>query len=66
MLDSIFIGLSGLTGFSEGLKNISNNVANVNTPGFGWGYLRVTITATQLTARTAFSGTWQDSFSIGG
>ena len=37
-----------------------------NTPGFGWGYLRVTITATQLTARTAFSGTWQDSFSIGG
>src|SRR5206468_2048173 len=37
-----------------------------NTPGYGWGYLRVTITATQLTARTAFSGTWQDSFSIGG
>ena len=37
-----------------------------NTPGCGWGYLRVTITATQLTARTVFSGTWQDSFSIGG
>src|SRR5213592_3516084 len=37
-----------------------------NTPGYGWGYLRVTITATQLTARTAFSGSWQDSFSIGG
>ena len=37
-----------------------------NTPGYGWGYLRVTITATQLTARTVFSGTWQDTFSIGG
>jgi flagellar hook protein FlgE len=34
MLDSIYIGLTGLTGFSDGLKNISNNVANVNTPGF--------------------------------
>jgi len=37
-----------------------------NTPGFGWGYLRVTISATQLSARTVFSGTWQDTFSIGG
>ena len=34
MLDTIYIGLTGLTGFSDGLKNISNNVANVNTPGF--------------------------------
>src|SRR3954466_16002242 len=34
MLDSIYIGLTGLTGFSEGLRNISNNVANVNTPGY--------------------------------
>jgi len=37
-----------------------------NTPGYGWGYLRVTISATQLTARTVFSGTWQDTFSIEG
>lgn len=37
-----------------------------NTPGFGWGYLRVSITATKLTAMTAFSGTWQDTFTIGG
>lgn len=40
MLDSIYIGLSGLTGFSEGLRNISNNVANVNTPGFKGTELR--------------------------
>jgi flagellar hook protein FlgE len=34
MLDSIYVSLTGLTGFSDGLKNISNNVANINTPGF--------------------------------
>jgi flagellar hook protein FlgE len=34
MIDSIFIGTSGLQGFSKGLKVISNNVANLNTPGF--------------------------------
>lgn len=34
MLDSIFIGTSGLQTFSADLKVISNNVANLNTPGF--------------------------------
>jgi len=34
MLDSIYVGLTGLTGFSNGLRNISNNVANINSPGF--------------------------------
>ena len=34
MLDSILIGMSGMEGFSKGLKVISNNVANLNTPGF--------------------------------
>jgi flagellar hook protein FlgE len=34
MFDSIFIGMSGLQSFSKGLKVISNNVANLNTPGF--------------------------------
>lgn len=34
MLDSLFIGTSGLQSFSAGLKVISNNVANLNTPGF--------------------------------
>jgi flagellar hook protein FlgE len=34
MLDTIYIGMSGLTSFSKGLSNISNNVANLNTTGF--------------------------------
>lgn len=34
MLDSIYIGMTGLLGYSRGLKVISNNVANLNTPGF--------------------------------
>lgn len=34
MFDSIHIGTSGLQAFSVGLKVISNNVANLNTPGF--------------------------------
>jgi flagellar hook protein FlgE len=34
MLGAIFIGLSGLSAYSRGLKTISNNVANLNTPGF--------------------------------
>lgn len=34
MLDSIFIGMSGLTGYSKGLRVIGNNLTNVNTPGF--------------------------------
>jgi flagellar hook protein FlgE len=34
MLTSINIGTSGLIGFSKELQTISNNVANLNTPGF--------------------------------
>lgn len=34
MLESIYIGLTGLSTFSKGLTNISNNVSNLNTPGF--------------------------------
>jgi flagellar hook protein FlgE len=34
MLDSIHIGMSGLTGYSQGLRVIANNTANLNTPGF--------------------------------
>ena len=34
MLDTIYIGMSGLTSFSRGLSNISSNVANLNTTGF--------------------------------
>ncbi|MGH8038010.1 MAG: flagellar hook protein FlgE [Pseudomonas sp.] len=34
MLESIYIGMSGLTAHAKGLQTISNNVANINTPGF--------------------------------
>ena len=34
MIDSIIIAESGLTGFEQGLRTISNNTANLNTPGF--------------------------------
>ena len=34
MLQSFFNGLSGLFSFSRGLNTVSNNVSNMNTPGF--------------------------------
>ncbi len=34
MFQSFFNGLSGMFNFSKSLDNVSNNVANMNTPGF--------------------------------
>ncbi|MCF1441343.1 flagellar hook protein FlgE [Ralstonia nicotianae] len=34
MLDSIYIAMTGLHGYEEGLRVISNNTTNMNTPGF--------------------------------
>src|SRR3569832_2182002 len=34
MLDSIDIAMTGLQGYSQGLKVIANNTVNLNTPGF--------------------------------
>jgi flagellar hook protein FlgE len=34
MLSTIYAALSGMLGFSKGLDVISNNIANLNTPGF--------------------------------
>ena len=34
MFSSVFSALSGMLGFSKGLDVVSNNVANMNTPGF--------------------------------
>ncbi|MGC3963601.1 MAG: flagellar hook-basal body complex protein [Rhodocyclaceae bacterium] len=34
MLDSIYVGMTGLNGFSKGLRVIANDTANLNTPGF--------------------------------
>lgn len=34
MLGAIYIGLSGMNAYAKGLQTISNNVANLNSPGF--------------------------------
>ena len=34
MLDSIYIAMTGLRGFENGLRAIAHNTANLNTPGF--------------------------------
>ena len=34
MFGSIYIGLSGLNAYSQGLKAVSNNVSNLNSAGF--------------------------------
>ncbi|MBX3625334.1 MAG: flagellar basal-body rod protein FlgF [Rhizobacter sp.] len=34
MIESIYVGMSGLMGYSQGLRVIANNTANLNTPGF--------------------------------
>ncbi len=42
MIDSIFIAMSGLSEHQRGLKTISNNVANMNTPGYKGATLNFT------------------------
>jgi flagellar hook protein FlgE len=34
MLASIYVAMTGLNGYSKGLRVIANNTANINTPGF--------------------------------
>lgn len=34
MFETIYIGMSGLSGYAKGLRVIGNNLTNVNTPGF--------------------------------
>jgi flagellar hook protein FlgE len=40
MLGLIYTGMSGLGGFADGMRVISNNLTNVNTPGFKSGQLQ--------------------------
>ncbi|HYD61590.1 MAG TPA: flagellar hook-basal body complex protein [Noviherbaspirillum sp.] len=56
MLDTIFIGMSGLTGYSKGLRVIGNNLTNVNTPGFKGSQLQFADLFYQGSANTAGSG----------
>src|SRR2546425_5444397 len=34
MFESVYVGMTGLESYAKGLNVISNNVANLNTPGF--------------------------------
>jgi flagellar hook protein FlgE len=59
MFDSVHIGLSGLQAFSKGLKVVSNNVANLNTPGFKSTDLRFGDLYYQAEGGTGGNGTSQ-------
>ena len=66
MLGAIFIGLSGLSAYSRGLKTISNNVANLNTPGFKASSVRFTDAFTGASNGARYVGGLGSSFSGGG
>jgi len=51
MLESIYIGLSGMNAYAKGLKTISNNVANLDT----LGYKASTISFSDLFGEDAYS-----------
>ena len=59
MLNSIYIGLSGMEAFSKGLQVISNNVANLNTTGFKRGVVSFSIRWTIQSGLLASDGQWQ-------
>lgn len=42
MLESIHVGMTGLLGYSQGLRVIANNTANINTPGYKSSSLQFT------------------------
>ena len=60
MIDTMFVGLSGLRTFQKGLSNIGNNIANLNTPGFKHTSLQFTDMMYQYDGKNGsgdFSGT---------
>jgi flagellar hook protein FlgE len=57
MLDTINIGITGLQGFSRGLRVIANNTANMNTPGYK---------SSTLQFSSLFDGTGQNGSQGGG
>jgi flagellar hook protein FlgE len=52
MFGAIYVGLSGLTAYSNGLKQVSNNVTNLNTLGFKAN----SVTFTDLVTSTGTGG----------
>ena len=62
MLDSIFIGMSGLMGYQKGLRVIANDTANLNTPGFKSSSLQF---ADMFYSNGSFSGGNQNQVGYG-
>lgn len=56
MLGAIYIGLSGMNAYSRGLQTISNNVANLNSPGFKAASVNFTDVFATGGLGSAFSG----------
>jgi flagellar hook protein FlgE len=65
MLDSIYIGMTGLLGFSKGLKTIADNTANMNTPGFKESSLQFTDLFYSSGNMSGGSGSGQYGFGLG-
>ena len=65
MLDTIFIGMSGLTGYSKGLRVIGNNLTNVNTPGFKGSQLEFADLFYQQSAANGQTGLGSQSMQLG-
>jgi flagellar hook protein FlgE len=61
MFGSIYVGLSGLTAYSRGLQQVSNNVTNINSPGFKGA----TVSFTDLVSYDGRGGLAGDSFGGG-
>ncbi|WP_082113671.1 flagellar hook protein FlgE [Chromobacterium vaccinii] len=65
MIDTMFVGLSGLRTFQKGLSNIGNNVANLNTPGFKRTSLQFTDMMYQYDAQGGQGGQHGEGVKIG-
>lgn len=56
MIETIYLGLTGLSSFSKGLKVIANNTTNLNTPGYKSSSLRFTDTFYAMQGQTGSQG----------
>ena len=65
MLGAIYIGLSGMNAYSRGLQTISNNVANLNSPGYKASSINFSDVFNIGGLGSAFSGRSNQSYGAG-
>lgn len=65
MLGAIYIGLSGMNAYSRGLQTISNNVANLNSPGYKASSINFSDVFNIGGLGSAFSGRGNQSYGAG-